>query len=102
MQLIHFVRACFPAETFHPFGNRATRHEQDFNALFAECGNLAHPILDQRMVNTGTVISDERGADFDDDTFGLAHSHLHLKNETLASARIARRFVPEMPASASG
>jgi len=89
LQLVDLVRTGFPAKALHAFCDGTTGNEQDVNAAFAERCNLPDPILDQRVIHTGTVIGDECGADLDDDAFGLVRHQTQSKTKTPAWTRLA-------------
>jgi hypothetical protein len=68
LQLIDFLWARFPAKPLHSFGNGSRRDEDHLMSGSMQTGNLRNPFGDQRVVDALTVVGDECGANFDDET----------------------------------
>ena len=83
------LRAAAPAQTLDATGNGAGGNEDHLLALLSEGGDLARPIADGGEVESGTVIGDERRADFDDKTLGVGETGLGHHSSAMASSSVS-------------
>ncbi len=71
---VHGFRPATPAQALHATGNGTGRNQDDLFAGCAQLGNLPGPVADGAEIKAVTVVGDEGGADFDDQTFGMGET----------------------------
>ena len=77
LQVVHGLRAGFPAEALHAGRDGARGDEQNLAPLFVQRGDLACTIGDELVGQPFAVVGDERAADFDDEPLTLGYPGSH-------------------------
>ena len=71
LQLVQQMRTGGPAQSDDARGNRTTGHQHDLAATVAQAHQLFHQRPDDVLIQTATVIREQRTAHLDHPAFGL-------------------------------